>query len=157
MVSTRWIRCAVVLLASACSLVSTGCVPIPNTMSLSPTTIGTVQQEDGIPVAGKPLLLSVEYNDSTCTRPALHTVTDSEGHFEFPAVRKRERFTAVLFERTLYYSICAAPADQGSLYEARFLHRVPPVDSLSCITISEAVPGGGQRIQCGPRPRPSRG
>jgi hypothetical protein len=123
---------------------------------LSPTTIGTVQYEDGSPVTGKPLLLSVEYNDSTCTNPASHTMTDAEGRFEFPAVRKRERFTAVLFERVLDYRICAAPADLGAIYEARFLHGVPPVDSLSCIAVPAAEPGGDQHIRCRPLPRPSR-
>jgi hypothetical protein len=124
MVSTRRISRAVVLLACASLLVSLACVPITNTMRLSPTTIGTVQHEDGTPVARRPLLLSVEYNDSTCTKPALHTMTDPD------------------------YSICADPADPDPIYEAQFLHKVPAVDLLSCIAAPAAEPGGGQQTQC---------
>jgi hypothetical protein len=131
------------LLACVAGLTLVGCVPIPNTVALSPRITGTFLQADGTPVVEQPLVLSVEYSDSACANPALHATTDAAGRFDFPPVRKRERFTVVLFERVLTYHICRGPEPTALMYQKWYLHRVPAVDSLACI----ATPGAGTETE----------
>lgn len=135
------------------ALLHAACVPVPNTVALSPAVAGTLQRDDGVPVAGAPVTLSLEHADSTCASPSLHTLTDSAGRFEFPAVTRRERFTVVLFERLLCYSVCGGRG-AGAMYTGCFVHSVPAADSLSCT----APPAAGDRgrTACVPRPRRRR-
>lgn len=144
-------------LAAGClaAVLYAGCVPIPNTVALSPAVTGTLKRDDRTPVAGAPLTLSVEYADSTCASPALRTLTDSAGRFAFPAVTRRERFTAVLFERLLCYSVCGGAA-AGPMYHACFLHSVPPADTLSCAVSAAETAANERRTWCMHRPRSRR-
>ena len=128
-----------------------GCLPIPNTIALSPTVSGTLERSDHSPIVGERLALSVEYNDPTCAKPALHTTTDSAGRFTFPAIEKRERFTTVLFERLFYYSICGGLTAADEIYQVRFLHRVPEADSLTCLGTPAASGEERRSVMCAPR------
>lgn len=127
-----------------------GCLPIPSTIALSPTVTGTLQRIDHSPVVGERLALFVEYNDSTCAKPSLYTTTDSAGGSTFPAVEKRERFTTVLFERLFYYSICGRQAAADEICQVRFLHRVPEVDSLTCLGTPAASGAERRSVMCAP-------
>lgn len=60
--------------ACAGALLYVGCVPIPNTRTVSPAMYGTVRRADGTPAAGVPLALSTD-RDSACVRPSLRTTT----------------------------------------------------------------------------------
>jgi hypothetical protein len=140
--------CTVACLASAC-------VPIPRTVTLSPTISGTVELPDGTPLIGEPLRLSLGRADSTCTAPVLHTRTDSLGAFRFAAVRERERFTLLLFDRGFCYQICGVERGPGAAYQNCSLHTVPDSASISCV---EALghPPGVAPIQCVERRRRPR-
>lgn len=137
-----------IALAYAAALGFAGCVPIPKTVALSPTISGTFFRADSSPMAGERLVLSVEYSDSNCANPALHTTTDSAGRFDFPAFKKRERFTVVLFDRVLPYHICHGPAGTEPVYHDAFLLRVPEVYSLSCFEAAEASRAEGREFRC---------
>ena len=127
-----------------------GCVPIRSTIALSPTVTGTLQRIDHSPIVSERLARSVEYNDSTYAKPALHTTTDSAGASTFPAVEKRERFTTVLFERLFYYIICGGQAAADEIYQVRFLHRVPEVDSLTYLGTPAATRVERRSVMCAP-------
>lgn len=125
-----------------------GCVPIPATVALAPAVSGTLRHADGTPIAGQPLALATGYGDSTCARPALHTTSDSAGAFAFPAVRQRERFTVVLFERMFSYSICGGRRGTDPIYQSNFLHRVPELEHVSCVAAAPVDSVGDPRIRC---------
>lgn len=139
----------------ASTLAFAACVPIPQTARLSPTLVGTLQREDGTPLAGARLALSVAHEDSTCRTPERFTTVDSAGRFEFPAVMKREQWTPVLFERLLSYYICAGEAGDP-VYQASYLHFVPAADTLSCITYAPPYAPGERLTFCRSRPRRRR-
>lgn len=139
-------------LALSLALVLAACVPIPQTATLSPTLVGTLQREDRTPLAGARLALSVAHEDSTCRAPSSFTTVDSAGGFAFPAVTKREGWTPVLFERVLSYYICAGEAGDP-VYQASYLHSVPAADSLACVTYDPPFAAGERRTLCRSRPR----
>jgi hypothetical protein len=142
------IACAVALFCGAC-------LPIANTVTLSPAIAGTYRHEDGTPVAGAPLALSTAYNDSTCASPSLRTTTDAAGRFTFPARRHRERFTIVLFERLLDYTICGGEPATSTLYTASYMHRIPASVSVTCTRFTVPEPSG-RRTHCTSSRRPRR-
>lgn len=141
MVNAGWAPRSQLRSAVAATLIGVGCVPIPSTVALSPRTVGTLLHEDRTPVVGERLLLAVEPADSACANPVMQTTTDSLGRFQFPALKQREGFTVVLFERSFSYSLCLSRAGLDPVYHAGFLHRVPAVDSLSCVA-------EGRQVRC---------
>lgn len=142
-------------LASALALVLAACVPIPQTATLSPALLGTLQREDRTPLAGARLALSVAHEDSTCRKPERFTTVDSAGRFEFPAVTKREGWTPVLFERLLSYYICVGEAGDP-VYQASYLHSVPAAATLTCVIYDPPFAATERRTLCRSRPRRRR-
>lgn len=140
-------RSSLALPMIACAVLFVGCVPIPNTKTVSPAVVGTVRRADGTPAAGVPLALSTD-RDSTCTRASLRTASDAEGRFEFAKTRRREKWLPVLFERLLCYNVCGGPAAGDLIYEACALHYVPAVDSIACAESTAPASGGAPRTTC---------
>lgn len=143
-------------LLGACTVtvLCAGCIPVPSTTTLSPSIVGTIRNAERVPLVGQRLVLSVGGDESTCTRPAYMTVSDSTGAFSFPPVTRREQYTVVLFERVLCYSICEGEATEPLTHRC-YLHRVPAADTLTCIMDA----GGADREaegRCRGRPRAAR-
>ena len=91
---------------AAATLLATGCLPIPHTVTRAPAIAGRYSDGDGRPVAGARLALSTAGNDSTCTRPTQSTTSDAEGRFNFSAERRRRRFLLLFPDQLLCYTLC---------------------------------------------------
>lgn len=143
------------VIACAAAVLWAGCVPIPRTATLSPPVVGTLQRDDRVPLAGERLVLSVAHNDSTCTRPSQSATVDSAGRFAFAAVRQRESFTPVLFDRVLCYSICGGQS-ADPVYSTCFMHSAPAADTLACVAPAVRGADADGRIHCLHRPRRGR-
>jgi hypothetical protein len=139
----------------AIALVFAACVPIPQTATLAPAIDGSLKRQDGAPLVGERLALSVAYEDSTCLTPALLTNVDSAGGFAFPAVTKRERWTPVLFDRVLCYSICGGQGGDP-VHQACYLHAVPTAVTLPCVVYDPPTAPAERRTVCLAARRPGR-
>lgn len=126
------------------------CVPIPRTITLAPAISGTVELPNGAPLVGEPLRLSLGRADSTCTKPVAHTRTDSLGAFRFAAVRQRESYTMVLFDRGFCYQVCGARRDSGAAFQSCYLHAVPDSVFVSC-AVSLGQPPDDAPFRCAER------
>lgn len=141
------------LIACAGALLCGACLPIANTVTDAPAIVGTYRHEDGSPVAGAPLALSVEYGDSTCARAGRRTATDAAGNFAFPAVRHRERFILLLpVDRLFTYTLCGGDAGATALYHGSRLHSVSDSATVTCIRLAVPEPTDGRRTSCRGRP-----
>jgi hypothetical protein len=137
------------LLACAGALLCGACVPIAHTVTKSPAIVGTYRHEDGRPMAGVPMALSIEYNDSTCTRANLRTATDSAGNFAFPAIQHRERIIILLpIDRVFGYAICGGEAPAREFYAANYIHTAPDSFAVTCIHLAVPEPTDGRRTSC---------
>lgn len=132
-------------------MLGAACVPISRTVTLSPNVIGTLQRADGTPFEGERLALSIDGN-STCVTPASFTITDAGGNFEFAAVRKREQFIILLFDRVLCYNVCGREAINFT-HQFCFLHRVPTTDHIACVEFTDQFGEGASHVRCNFRPR----
>ncbi len=94
------------------------------------------------------MALSIEYNDSTCTRPNLRTATDSAGNFAFPPIRHRERIIILLpIDRIFGYAMCGGEAPTTELYAANYMHTAPDSFAVTCIHLAVAELDG-RRTSC---------
>lgn len=137
------------LIASAGALLCAACLPIVHTVTHAPAIGGSYRHEDGRPVAGAPLAVSVEYGDSTCARPWHRTATDSAGNFAFPAMRHRERFIILLpVDRVFGYTMCGGEAPMTALYGHNYIHKAPDSAAVTCIQLVVPEPTNGRRTSC---------
>lgn len=144
------------LIAFAGALLCGACLPIAHTRTLSPAIEGTYRHEDGTPVAGAPLALSITFNDSTCASPSLRTTTDAAGRFTFAATRQRQRYVLLLPYDALYsYTICGGEPTTSTLYTVNYLHRVPASAFVTCTQFAVPEPSG-RRAYCTSSRRPRR-
>jgi hypothetical protein len=140
---------APLLIASAAALLCAACLPIAHTVTQAPAIAGTYQHEDGSPVAGASLALTVAYNDSTCARASLRTATDSAGRFAFPAIRHRERFIILLpIDRVFGYAVCGGEAPMTPLYDDIYMHTAPDSAAVTCIQLAVPEPTNGRSTSC---------
>jgi hypothetical protein len=145
----RRISRALLLIASAGALLCAACVPIAHTVTPAPAIAGSYRHEDGTPVAGAPLAVSVEYGDSTCARASLRTATDAAGRFAFPAIRHRERFVILLpVDRVFGYTVCGGEAPMTPLYADNYMHTAPDSAAVTCIQLAVPEPANGRRTSC---------
>lgn len=123
------------------SLCTTGClyVPIPYTEGASPPLAGRYQASTGMPIAGARLAVSSHSNDSTCTRAAHRTITDSAGRFVFDRTTVR-RGGVLLFPPIEHfvneYWLCAGVDDSTlrPLYQGwGSRNERAPLDSVVCL------------------------
>lgn len=144
------------VIACAAALLCGACLPIAHTRTVSPAIEGTYRNEDGTPVAGVPLALSITFNDSTCASPSLRTTTDAAGRFTFPATRQRERYVLLLPYDALYaYTICGGEPATSTLYTTNYMHRVPASVFVTCTWLAVPEPSG-RRAYCTSSRRPRR-
>lgn len=141
-------RSSLALPMIACVVLFVGCVPIPNTRTVSPAVLGIVRRADGTPAAGVPLALSTTHDDVTCTQASLRTATGADGRFEFAKTRRREKWLAVLFDRILCYNVCGGPAGSDAMYTGCFMRHVPTADSIACAESAAPSSGGAPRTTC---------
>src|SRR3982750_3599166 len=101
-------------IAAGVVLGAAGCLPIAWVEELSPPIVGVFRGADGVtPALGVGVALSHAFHDSTCTTPALQSVTDSAGGFRFPATQVQHRFVMLVpFDPVApTYNLCAQVAD----------------------------------------------
>lgn len=146
-----WVR-----LASAATMAAVlgaqGCLPIPYTKRVSPAIDGVYRRSDETPVAGARMVLSTEYNDSTCATPAQSTTTDSDGRFAFASTTRRQSYVLLLPYDALYcYRVCGdTPAGVPRL-------RAPPRPEVRVHHLRRARGAARQRDAAGVHPAPPRG
>jgi hypothetical protein len=135
------------VVVSIATILFVACVPIPRTVTLTPSVVGALLRDDGTPIVGERLSLSID-NDSTCVTPASVTITDAEGNFEFAAIRRREPYTLVLFDRVFCYNVCGRQGE--ALHYDCFMLRVPPTDFVLCVESSDSSVDDVSRVRCRP-------
>lgn len=94
----------------------TGCipVPIPHWAQVTPRVVGTLNRDDGRPIAGAAVGITPDHEDRTCSRSGVRDTTDAEGRFQLPVVKERRRvFWLTMIENfgLTGYWVCARPAD----------------------------------------------
>ena len=133
-----------------------GCfLPLPFNENGSPPLSGIVQGSDGRPVAGRRIVVSSTYDDSTCSKARASAITDSAGRFTLPhtLVRRRGILLIPPFERFWNsFTLCSdTPADTvtRAIYDGQVgLGTEAPPQTISCY---EWVWQGRERVSCSTR------
>jgi hypothetical protein len=143
-------------LAGAAMLGLAGCLPIPYTVTLSPEIEGLYLRQDGAPVAGARVAVSIASGDSTCAKPRVSATTDASGRFTLPATRRHKAFVWLIpFEEMICYQLCAGKGEtfSGVAYDYCRLNGVPESESLLCIESPAPAGREGTEVACESRRR----
>ncbi|HEX8320615.1 carboxypeptidase-like regulatory domain-containing protein [Longimicrobium sp.] len=127
------------------------CIPIPNTVTLSPAIEGRYIHDDRTPIPGARVLLSTADNDSTCARPAVSAVTDGEGRFQLAATTRREQVILVIpnFDRMFCYQICGGRSEPLHRAERRCeMHSVDASQEVRCVEYPASAQRDSVRLAC---------
>jgi hypothetical protein len=139
--------CPLWVLSTAVLTSVAGCLPIPRSESLAPPVLGVYRGSTGSPLPGARLALSTEVNDSSCSKPAQTTTTDSAGSFTLPRTTLRHSFIILLPIDPVApnYYFCATVADTLRPVFHGYTHKPTRPDTLQCLRDLD-VPGG--RVEC---------
>lgn len=127
------------------------CIPIPNTVTLSPAIEGRYERSDGQPVAGARVVLSTAGADSACANPAASAVTDNQGRFQLPATTRREPVVLLIpnLDRAFCYRICGGASEPLLRSGGRCaVRRVPPNQAVRCVEYPVFQRPDSTRLAC---------
>lgn len=131
--------------------IAAACIPIPNTVTLSPAIDGEYVREDRTPIPGARVLLSTVQTDSTCSRATLSAVTDSAGRFRFPATKRREPVILLIpgLDRVFCHQICGGTSEPLNRAETTcVLHSVPAAQEVRCVEYPVFARPDSTRLAC---------